>query len=188
MVDETTMTWPKNHALDAAVMTVRARIKAGQARQLMAALGVDPTGPNAYRDAFIRLAEVHHGVGRLVHRWVPGSKRRRKGSLEFAISDSILIDDVRAIVDADSVSEREAVRRLAKGRNVSESALRQRYQRAKRSAAARPKPDSVDLADLRPPALNRLPCSPGLLSMSEFEWDLWSIESAQARGDNYPEK
>ena len=61
-------------SLDEAVIQAHRWLQARQIDELTQAMGLDPGSPNFWRDAFVRLAEIDHNVGRLIHRWTPGKK------------------------------------------------------------------------------------------------------------------
>jgi hypothetical protein len=160
--------------LDDAVSIAWGRLQTRQLEVLIRALGLDPGAPNVHRVALTRLAGIHHGLGRLVHRWVPPPKLRDKSSLLEQAKRMWLVDEVRSLARNDSISEREAVKRMAKARGVPESTLRQRYERAKRRLAA----SARALEGVQVRVSDGVV---GLLSMSNFERLLWGLQHGRKR-------
>jgi hypothetical protein len=96
------------NASDAAIADAHNQHCRAQITQLLRALGCDPNDKQFWPKAFMKLARLHHNVGRLVHhlRLPPNAKA-------WTVEDeSILLCGVYALVQT-GLSEREAVRRIA---------------------------------------------------------------------------
>jgi hypothetical protein len=179
----------KRVSIDEAVIQAHKRLQALQIDELTQAMGLDPSSPNFWRDAFVRLASVDHNVGRLIHKWTPGEK-----NIKSAPSKTWKQIYVRRI---DALSEvrgkRETFRLLARMQLVRgewqlqskvescedarTSAYRARadvfqqtYYRAKRDNA----PPIESAKERTEPESAQKPA--GLLFMSNFETLLFNIE------------
>ena len=179
----------KRMTLDGAVIQARRALQAKQIEELTRAMGLDRHSPNFWHDAFMRLAEIHHNVGRLIHRWA-SSKKKSKSSLSRMWKQVLFVERVDAL--RGSGSERETFRLLARmrrvggewrlqpeGRNIKdnrarEAALRRAYYRAKRNIAS-----AKDMA-AKPPS-ESLTKLVGLLSLSDFERLLFEIENSRPK-------
>jgi hypothetical protein len=177
----------KKMSLDEAVVQAHKRLQARQIRELTQAMSLDPRSPNCWHDAFVRLAEIDHNVGRLIHRWTPSKKNNIKSSLSKMSKQVSLVEEVD--VRSGSNSKRETFRHLAKVRSVGgassnknssddrarTAAKQQAYYRAKREiASAKETGVNLQTEPLANPA--------GLLSYSEFETLLFNIENRPKRG------
>jgi hypothetical protein len=181
----------KRVLLDEAVIQAHRGLQARQIDELTQAMGLDPRSPNFWRDAFVRLAEIDHNVGRLIHRWTP-SKKKIKSPLSKMWEQASRVEEVRAAQGSNSV--RETFRLLAqpKAENSEDvraradrtraAQQRQRYYRAKREITSA----KGTAANLPPESLTK---PTGLLCLSEFETLLFNIENnwpkvAPLGGDN----
>src|SRR5262249_17301187 len=96
------------NASHAAIADVYDQHCRGQTVQLLRALGCDPNDEQFWAKAFMKLARLHHNVGRLVHRL-----RLPSNAKAWTMEDeSILILGVYKLVQT-GLSEREAVRIIA---------------------------------------------------------------------------
>lgn len=146
--------------VDAAIVNLYAERLEAQATQLVNALGLQLNKPTVWFEAFIKLAQIHHHVGRLVHRKVSRQTGPRTGPRKRFEDDELL--SLVALMRQQGSSEREATRKLAakrmfttqerrdhKGRRHSDKlsardlararavdALRRRYHRAKKRKEA----------------------------------------------------
>ena len=93
---------------DAAISEVYNQHCLAQTAQLLRALGYDPNDKQFWPKAFIKLATLHHNVGRLVHR-----QRLPSSAKAWTLEDeSILLSGVYALMQT-GLSERAAVRTIA---------------------------------------------------------------------------
>jgi hypothetical protein len=95
-------------ASDAAITAVYNQHRLAQMVQLLRALGCDPKDKQFWPKALIKLATLHHNLGRLVHR----QSSRRNAKTWTARDESLLLFKVYAMVQTGR-SEREAVRTIA---------------------------------------------------------------------------
>jgi hypothetical protein len=96
------------NASDASIADVYDQHCRAQTAQLLRALGCDPNDKQFWPKAFMKLARLHHNVGRLVHR-----QRLPTNAKAWTVEDeSVLLCAVYASVQG-GLSEREAVRRIA---------------------------------------------------------------------------
>ena len=96
------------NATDAVIAEVYDQHWQDQAVQLLRALGCDPNDKQFWPKAFMKLARLHHNVGRLVHRL-----GLRPNAKAWTVEDeSTFLCAVAASVQG-GLSEREAVRRIA---------------------------------------------------------------------------
>jgi hypothetical protein len=93
-------------SLDNAVKVVRQLNEDEQIKQLLEWLECDPDDPNVWRSAFIKLARIHHSVGRIVHKWSTKPVGRRSWTPE---DETILLEGVVKLKGL-GCSEREAIR------------------------------------------------------------------------------
>jgi hypothetical protein len=176
---------------DEAVKEAQRRLQLRQLYELTQAMGLDPRSPNFWRDAFARLAEIDHNVGRLIHRWTP-SKKKIKSPLSKMWEQASRVEQVEAARGSNSV--RETFRLFAQPKAESSEDVRaradrtradkqrQRYYRAKREITSAKR----TAANLPPESLTK---PTGLLCLSEFETLLFNIENnwpkvAPLGGDN----
>jgi hypothetical protein len=140
-------------------------------------MGFEPESPTFWRDSFMRLAELHHNVGQLVHHWTPVEKSQKLYLVKLWEQISF-VERVEAM--SDFWGKRETFRRLAKsnrsGRRTSRDdrakadAMRRAYYRAKlKIASVREFSASI------PPTPVEAQAKFGLLSLSAFEIALLSI-------------
>lgn len=94
---------------DAAIATVYDQHCRAQMAHLLRALGCDPKDELFWPKSFIKLARLHHNVGRLSHR---RQVARGNAKAWTAKDESILLSGVYALVQM-GLSEREAVRTIA---------------------------------------------------------------------------
>jgi len=98
----------KGNASDAAIADVYGRHVRAQITQLFRALGCDPNDPQFWPKAFMKLARLHHNVGRLVHHL-----RSRPNAKVWTLEDeSTLFIGVYELVQT-GLSAREAIRMIA---------------------------------------------------------------------------
>lgn len=175
--------------LDEAVKRTHRSLKAKQVEELTRTMRLEPESPTFWRDAFMRLAEIHHNVGRLVHPWTP-NRRSAKSPLNMLLNKILFVQKVDAL--SKSRSQREVFKLLAKmklidgvwqvakSRNSKDEraradALRQAYHRAKRDIASfrkfAPKPTQAPSGTQARPQV-------GLLALSAFEMMLYAIEGS----------
>jgi hypothetical protein len=95
-------------ASDAAIADVYARHCRAQIVRLLRTLGCDPKDKQFWPKTFMKLARLHHNVGRLVHR----QASRPNAKAWTAKDESVLLCGVHALVQT-GVSEREAIRTIA---------------------------------------------------------------------------
>jgi hypothetical protein len=95
-------------ASDAAITAMYNQHCRAQLVQLLRALGCDPKDKQFWPKALIKLATLHHNLGRLVHR----QSSRRTAKTWTAQDESILLCGVYELVQT-GLSEREAVRTIA---------------------------------------------------------------------------
>jgi hypothetical protein len=96
------------NASDAAIAEVYDQHCRAQIAQLLRALGYDPNDKQFWPKAFMKLARLHHNVGRLVHRL-----RLPPNAKAWTMEDeSLLLLGVYQLVQT-GLSEREAVRKIA---------------------------------------------------------------------------
>jgi hypothetical protein len=93
---------------DAAIAEVYSKHCRGQIAKLLRALGCDPNDKQLWPKAFIKLASLHHNVGRLIHL----ARTRPSAQAWTAKDESILLCGTYALVQT-GLSEREAVRTIA---------------------------------------------------------------------------
>jgi hypothetical protein len=98
--------------LDEAITLVHEERTNSQLTQLIEQLGLDPAAPDCWRDGFIRLAKLHHNVGRLIHRWT----RKHNNAAEWTIAEQIELLWRVADFQRQGKSEREAVELVARGK------------------------------------------------------------------------
>jgi hypothetical protein len=96
------------NATDAAITAVYNQHCRAQMVQLLRALGCDPRDKQFWPKSFIKLARIHHGLGRLVHR----HPSHRNATTWTAQDESTLLFGVYALVQT-GLSERAAVRTIA---------------------------------------------------------------------------
>ena len=119
------------NASDAAIATVYNQHCRDQMVQLLRALGCDPKDKQFWPKALIKLATLHHNLGRLVHR----QSSRRNAKTWTAQDESILLCGVYELVQT-GLSEREAVRTIADAK-VFPHYERQSWQRPSGQASRR---------------------------------------------------
>jgi len=96
--------------LDAAIDQIRNERKAAQLSELLAALGIDPAEKSAGWKAFVRLAELHHHVGRIVYR----PKKHSPNGKWTENDESDLLHWVKELMNcSEPCGEREAVNIIA---------------------------------------------------------------------------
>jgi hypothetical protein len=95
-------------ASDAGIAEVYDQHWRDQTAQLLRALGCDPNDKQIWPKAFMKLARLHHNVGRLVHRL----RSRPNAKVWTPEDESKFLLGVYALVQR-GLSEREAVRRIA---------------------------------------------------------------------------
>ncbi len=95
-------------ASDAAIADVYNEHWRAQIIQLLRALGCDPNDKQVWPKAFMKLARLHHNVGRLVHRL----RSRPNAKVWTPKDESNFLLGVYALVQR-GLGEREAVRRIA---------------------------------------------------------------------------
>jgi hypothetical protein len=71
---------------DDAVEQAMHELETDQVQELARAMDLDPQSPDFWKNACIRLAQIHHNVGRLVHRWTP-----RKGTHKSSLTKKRII-------------------------------------------------------------------------------------------------
>jgi hypothetical protein len=96
------------NAKDAAIAAVYDRHCRVQMAQLLRSLGCDPKDKLFWPKSFMKLATLHHNLGRLVHRQLS----RRNAQTWTMQDESILLSGVYALVQT-GLSEREAIRTIA---------------------------------------------------------------------------
>jgi hypothetical protein len=100
----------KGNASDAVIADVYTQHYRAQIAQLLRALGCDPKDQQFWPKAFMKLARLHHNVGRLVHRQrLPAHANNKAWTVR---DESTLLCGVYALVQT-GLSEREAVRTIA---------------------------------------------------------------------------
>jgi hypothetical protein len=124
-----------------------------QLAKLLRALGCDPNDANFWRSAFVKLASIHHNVGRLVHR---PARPTQNASSWTPLDEAVLLCGATALTQLGD-SERAAIRYIADNgifphherrpserlsgqatKNARRDALWQKFQRLKRDAQLRP--------------------------------------------------
>jgi hypothetical protein len=98
----------KGTASDGAIAAVYDRHYRAQITQLLRALRLDPNDGQFWANAFIKLARLHHNVGRLVH----GLGLPQNAKAWTSEDEAILLLEVYALVQT-GLSERAAVRTIA---------------------------------------------------------------------------
>jgi hypothetical protein len=172
-------------AFDDAVKRAHRALKAKQVEGLTRVMGFEPESPTFWRDAFMRLAELHHNVGQLVHHWTPVDKSQKPYLVKLWEQISF-VERVEAM--SDLYGKRMTFRILAKTKRIDgewqidfksrnskadsakAAALRQAYYRAKRRIAS-----VRQFAASIPPTASETRAKFGLLSLSAFETALFDI-------------
>ncbi len=96
--------------VDEAMGVLRSFLRERQSVELIQAMGLDPNEPDAWREGFMQLAEIHYDVSRLVHRWKPSRKKTKPTREQL----SILVAVRERIDRGEANSERDAIWQLAK--------------------------------------------------------------------------
>jgi hypothetical protein len=162
-------------SVDEAIRKAHRALKAKQVEELTRVMGFEPESPTFWRDAFMRLAELHHNVGQHVLHWTPIEKSQKLVKLWEQIS---FVERVEAM--SDLCGTRETFRRLAKSNRsgsrtsredrAKAASLRRAYYRAKLKIAS-----VKELAASIQPAPVETQEKFGLLSLSAFEMALLDI-------------
>ena len=175
-------------SLDNAVKVVGQLNEDEQIKQLLEWLECDPDDPNVWRSAFIKLARIHHNVGRIVHKWSTKHVGRRSWTLQ---DETILLEGVVKLKDL-GCSEREAIRIISEA-EVFPHHERRAHERLKgrptleaRTAALWAKLQRIKKNARRGDWLT----SGGNTFDSTFEWSLYWLENPiptpPAGGDKTP--
>jgi hypothetical protein len=161
-------------SLDDAVKVVHQLNEDEQIKQLLEWLECDPDDPKVWRSAFIKLARIHHNVGRIVHKWSTKPVGRRSWTLE---DEAQLLEGVVKL-KASGCSEREAIRIISEG-EVFPHHEHKAHERPKGrlTLEARTAALWAKLQRIKRNSRRRDWLSDGTTFESAFEWSLYWLEN-----------